>query len=90
MLIEHLRLYPPSDPTEPLFLATGRDGTQKARADAPRKFYKAIADLGFNEAPKLDRHHLKKIDFDVPRHTFATLATMRERVSLAHALSVVL
>lgn len=77
MLTERLSLYPPSDPTEPLFLTTGRDGTQKARNDVPRKFYKVIEELGFNEVPKRKGHHLEKIDFHALRHTFATLAAMR-------------
>lgn len=73
MLEERLRLYPPDDPLEPIFLSS-RGSPRKA---VPKKYYQLIGEMGFNETPRRKGHPLERIDFHALRHTFATLAAMR-------------
>lgn len=73
MLAERLRLYPPGDPREPLF----PDSRGQQRKAVPKKYYKLVQELGFNDTPRRKGQHLERIDFHALRHTFATLAAMR-------------
>lgn len=77
MLAERLELYPPADDLEPLLKPVGNRTEHRIRKEVPRKFYRLIDELGFNDTPRRKGNHLEKIDFHSLRHTFATLAAMR-------------
>lgn len=77
MLEERLALYPPADDLEPLLKPVGNRTEHGIRKEVPRKFYRLIDELGFNDTPRRKGNHLEKIDFHALRHSFATLAAMR-------------
>lgn len=73
MLKERKELYPPHSPTDLIF--PSESGTRRHKV--PKRYYKIIQELGFNDTPRRKNNAKETIDFHALRHTYATFMAVR-------------